>query len=77
MPLVGKNTSITCLYPVISPENIYTSNITWGKQFILGNIYIYTITYVHAIIKNKEVINLKTRGMFKDLKGGKEKEKCS
>lgn len=64
MPLVGKNT-ITCLYPVISPENIYTSNITWGKQFI------------HAIIKNKEVINLKTRGMFKDLKGGKEKEKCS
>lgn len=58
---------------MISPENIYTSNIAWSKQFILGTIYVYTITYVHAITKNKEVINLKMRGMFEDLKGGKEK----
>ena len=52
-------------------------NITWSKQFIFGIIYVYTITYVQAITKNKEVINLKMRVMFEDLKGGKEKEKCS
>lgn len=61
-------------YQMVSPENIYASNILQMEQVIFRNIYVDT--YIHVVtINGKEVTNLKEGK--KALEGGKEREKCN
>lgn len=53
---------------MVSPENIYTSDVIQTEKVIIRNIYVCTYTYMCVTsISKKEVMSLKesNRGMWK------------
>lgn len=44
---------------MVSLEDMDTSNFLWTKKVIFRNIYLFTYTYMYALTRKKEVVNLK------------------
>lgn len=55
---------------MVSPDNVYTSNIIWTQQVIVRNIYVYTNTYLFTIRerKNKAIVSVLIRVSIAKMK---------